>query len=284
MLMERKPLVRHQLILMLSLATLSFAVLMLSQPVSAQEVLTNDAVVKMVKAGLEENLIVDMIRTKPGKYSTAADDVIKLKQDGVTENEIAAMLAKGSAESPGAPAAGQPASAGAAPDVPCPAQYGAYYLDGNSWKAMSRVATEGVAGKPRPFGAKAVARFRDAAAPIAVGESPKFCLYGGAQFSRNIVIASVDVKGDHREIQMARAGITGTTSGIPDKKIQAIELKQVSDYAVEYLAQEPSGSRSIHDLPDGPGQSGLRFRRQGQRGTLKRPRTRPTPDGLTPAF
>lgn len=41
-------------------------VFVLGQPALAQEVLTNDAVVKTVKAGLEESLIVDMIRSKPG--------------------------------------------------------------------------------------------------------------------------------------------------------------------------------------------------------------------------
>jgi hypothetical protein len=78
----------------------------LNSQANAQEVLTNDSVTRMVKAGLGESLIVDMIRTKPGKYSTTADDVIKLKRDGVSENEIAAMIGKGAA-SPGAPSGEQ---------------------------------------------------------------------------------------------------------------------------------------------------------------------------------
>jgi len=244
-------------------ALLVSGTLMMAQQAPTQEVLTNDSVVKMVKAGLGESLIVDMIRTKPGKYSTTTDDVVKLKQEGVSENEIAAMVARGSTESPTAPPASQPApessSSNTSSEPPCPAKYGAYYFDGSAWKEMSQVASGDIAGKARPFGAKAVARFRDAAAPIAVGESPKFCLYGGTQFSRNIVIAAVDVKGDHREIQMAHAGLTGSTSGIPDKKLQPIEVKQVSDYAVELWPKSPLAPGQYMIFPMGRGAIGYDF-------------------------
>ena len=60
----------------------------------AQEVLTNDSVVKMVKGGLGEELILTMIRNQPGKYSTGADDLVKLKQQGVSDKVILAMVNK----------------------------------------------------------------------------------------------------------------------------------------------------------------------------------------------
>ncbi len=63
-----------------------------------QEVLNNDSVVKMVHAGLGESLIVTMIRNEPGKYSVTPDEVIRLKQEGVSEKILSAMVTKSNAE------------------------------------------------------------------------------------------------------------------------------------------------------------------------------------------
>src|SRR5438128_2170157 len=52
---------------------------------SAQEILTNDSIVKMVKGGLGDDLILTVIQKQPGKYSLSPDDLLKLKQQGVSE-------------------------------------------------------------------------------------------------------------------------------------------------------------------------------------------------------
>ena len=72
-----------------------------------QQPLTNDSVLKMVQAGLGEDLIVTAVRTQPGKYSLGADELIRLKQAGVSEKILAAMLAKsgGASAPPSLPAA-----------------------------------------------------------------------------------------------------------------------------------------------------------------------------------
>lgn len=71
----------------------------------AQEVLTNDAILKMVKGGLGEDLIVTMIQSQPGKYSTTPDYLLKLKQQRVSDKVLNAMVTKGPAQAaPVAPA------------------------------------------------------------------------------------------------------------------------------------------------------------------------------------
>lgn len=72
----------------------------------AQQALDNDAVLRLVKAGLSEDVIVGMVNTQPGKYSTATDDVIALKSSGVSDKIIAAMVNKGAASNPGSIPAG----------------------------------------------------------------------------------------------------------------------------------------------------------------------------------
>jgi hypothetical protein len=62
-------------------------------PGLAQEMLTNDAIVKMVKSGLPENVIVQKIRVSQKKFDTSADALIKLKGAGVPDKVIEAMMA-----------------------------------------------------------------------------------------------------------------------------------------------------------------------------------------------
>ena len=66
----------------------------------AQEPLTNDSIIKMVKGGLGEDLILTMIRNQPGRYSLTPDDLVKLKQQGVSEKVLTAMVNQGSARAP----------------------------------------------------------------------------------------------------------------------------------------------------------------------------------------
>jgi hypothetical protein len=98
----------------------------------AQETLSNDAVAKMVKAGLGEEIILSMIATQPGKYSTGAEAVVALKQNGVPDKVIAAMVVKASNAAGTASASSAPAAA-AAPV----SEVGVYIKKGESWAEVN---------------------------------------------------------------------------------------------------------------------------------------------------
>jgi hypothetical protein len=72
----------------------------------AQEVLTNESIVSMVKAGLPEGVIVQKIRSASRKFDTSTDGLIKLKRAGVPDKVIEAMVSE-----PGAAPAAAAASA-----------------------------------------------------------------------------------------------------------------------------------------------------------------------------
>lgn len=79
----------------------------------AQQSMSNDSVIKMVKAGLSDDVVVSTINASPGQYMTTPDALIALKQAGVDDRVIAAVIAKASS-APLAPAdvdAGAPAQA-----------------------------------------------------------------------------------------------------------------------------------------------------------------------------
>ena len=74
---------------------------------------------------------------------------------------------------------------------------------------------------------------------MTLGPNPRFCLRLGPGYNLNtIVVASLDVKGDDREIESLVRG----DSWIPEKHVRPIETKRVSDSVVEITPSKPLAS------------------------------------------
>jgi hypothetical protein len=73
-----------------------------------QQAITNDSVVQMTKAGLGDALIIQSINATPSNFSTSTSDLIALKQAGVSERVIGAMVAKNAAPPPIKPPSSMP--------------------------------------------------------------------------------------------------------------------------------------------------------------------------------
>ena len=58
----------------------------------AQEPLNNDSVIKLVKSGLSEDHIANIVETQPGNYSLGTEEIGALRKAGVSDRIIAAML------------------------------------------------------------------------------------------------------------------------------------------------------------------------------------------------
>jgi hypothetical protein len=78
----------------------------------AQEVLTNDSVIQMLKAGLPEGVVISKIKSTASKFDLKTDSLVNLKKAGVSDKVLEAMMAAGS---------GGPATAAATPAPPAPA-------------------------------------------------------------------------------------------------------------------------------------------------------------------
>lgn len=128
---------------------LTFLFLLLCPAFFAQESLNNDTVIKMIKAGLSEDLIVTTINSSPGEYDTSANALIALKKAGAADKVVAAMILKATGttapaqpattSAPGSATASSPAvvlAPGALPDGVD--TVGVYYLDnsGNHWQEV----------------------------------------------------------------------------------------------------------------------------------------------------
>jgi hypothetical protein len=69
-------------------------------PLVAQQMLDNASVVKLVKAGLSDDLIVSTINASPGTYDTSTNGVIALKSAGASDKVVTAILLKASGSGP----------------------------------------------------------------------------------------------------------------------------------------------------------------------------------------
>jgi len=119
---------------------LALAFLALCPFLVAQQSLNNDAIIKLAKAGLSDDLIVSTIGAQPGTYDTSPDGLIALKAAGVSDKVVAAVVAKAAAPPP-APApppvltappttAPTPAPAPQAPEPPSPPPPPFHSVDG----------------------------------------------------------------------------------------------------------------------------------------------------------
>jgi hypothetical protein len=116
----------------------------------AQQALNNESVLKLVKAGMGDDLIVNMINSQPGNFALAADDLVALKAGGASDKVIGAMLLKSAGGAP-APAKSQASAAGPVNEI------GVYYKKGDAWidlepevvnfktgGVLKSIATEGI--------------------------------------------------------------------------------------------------------------------------------------------
>src|ERR1700722_2649195 len=54
----------------------------------------NGSVIKMVKAGISDDLIISTIEASPGDYDTSADGLIALKTAGASDKVVSAIVKK----------------------------------------------------------------------------------------------------------------------------------------------------------------------------------------------
>jgi hypothetical protein len=114
---------------------LAFVLMAICPLLVAQQSLNNDAVIKLVKAGLSDDLIVSTINAQPGTYDTSTDGLIALKTAGASDKVVSAIVMKASGAA--IPAASPQPVATASTLPPGIDDIGVYYKDKNgAWTSL----------------------------------------------------------------------------------------------------------------------------------------------------
>jgi hypothetical protein len=241
--------------IIMGLALLSICVV-----AAAQQSLNNDAIIKLVKAGLSDDLIVSTISSQTGAYDTSTDGIIALKTAGVSDKVIAAIVAKASAP----PSAATPTAAAANdPNDPnSPHDPGIYLMtttrDGKVKMVLieragsGREKTANVWGSAFTYGiakAKMKAEIPGPRAAVRTEEkAPVFYMYfpptgnlGAADTISSptqFALLLLEDKKDHRETTVAKMGLGSASVGNDDKKTIKFGAEKIHSYAYKVVPNE----------------------------------------------
>lgn len=123
---------------------ITMSVLLWTCSIGAQEVLTNDAVITMKKAGLSDGVIIAKIKSSQSKFDVSTQALVQLKRAGLSDDVLEAMVGH---SGPGGPVSSLPAAGGGdptlvnAPGMP-QAREGVYHLRGDQYiELMAAVAS-----------------------------------------------------------------------------------------------------------------------------------------------
>jgi hypothetical protein len=229
---------------------LLFVLLLICPALVAQQALNNDAVIKLVKAGLSDDLIVSTINASPAAYDTSTDGLIALKAGGVSDKVVGAILARNAgASAPAIAPAASTAAAGTNPDDPnAPHEAGIYFYTANAIgpkmtelepSAYSQGKTGGMLASAMTYGiakakTKAVLRgahanarvtdpqtvfyfyFEQQAAGLSQASSPFF---GGTSTPNEYTLLKFDVKGETRETVIGKFNAYGSSGGTDENAV-----------------------------------------------------------------
>jgi hypothetical protein len=235
---------RFKMLLVATLAVCS-AICMAPQTLNAQQTMNNDAVIKLVKAGLSEDLIISTINSQPGNYDTSTDGLIALKKAGISDKVVGAIVTKGTAPiaapvervaNPGY--ATQTAAASNPNDPNIPHDPGIYmytkgpngleltmlessvYSQGKTGGFLTSAMTYGIAKikmKAVIQGSHSNIHTSDSGATFYFYFEDTGSSFGGSTTPNEYVLLKFDEKGNSREVQTGSMNAFGTSMGTDNK-------------------------------------------------------------------
>ncbi len=240
----------------------------------AQQALDNDSVIKLVKAGLSDDLIVSTITASPGTYNTSADGLIALKSAGVSDKVVAAIVTKAAAPPPAPVLAAivpPPPPAPPNPDDPAAPHDAGIYIYSDKAPAGSKMVmlepsvysqgkTGGLFATAMTYGiakanVKAVIRnahsnvrvidpdavfyffFEQTNAGLSDAQRP----FGGTSTPNEYTLLRFDVKKDTRETTTGKFNAYGGTSGTDDKNMAAFTYTKLRPGVYKVTMSAPLG-------------------------------------------
>lgn len=202
--------------------------------------LSNEDIIKMTKAELPEEVIVKTIQTNENRFDLSPDGLIALKAAKVPDNIIKAMtgnpVRKPSPAQPASPKASNENNPFLTAGNDSSANYGSIVMVDNGKRVELQASRQEMRSSnpmdPRNmFGMKVNTTLPGNHSRIRTTNlTPtfEFSLPTNEKPDDMVVLAKLDVKGDRRELEAARAsGLTGVKTGIPAKKLIPVSYEVI---------------------------------------------------------
>jgi hypothetical protein len=215
-----------------------------------QELLTNDEVISLSKAGLSSSIIIDKIRNSKSNFDLTTDGLIKLKQAGISDDIVSAMLtAKHGAATTGPSNSGAqgftPGKAAGDPNDPAASHtYGIYLFEEKDGGRKMTQMTPNVSAQNRTGGmftssltygigkVKIKANLPGRNAKLQIEDTkPVFYFYldvtsGGLNTSSGVpstpnefTLVRFNQRSDNREVTIGKANAFGAKGGLSDEYV-----------------------------------------------------------------
>lgn len=220
----------------------------------AQETMTNDEVISLTKAGLAGSIIIGKINSSATNFDMSTDALIKLKQAGVSDEVVGAMLAAKSGKPVGGGSAAM-ASNGDPNDPMTKRGFGVYlYQEIDGKKKMTQLQPS-MSGQNRTGGA-----FTASITPFGLGKvktktnlpgrnatlqiqetNPVFYFYldassGGLNTSSGIpsspnefTLVRFNQRSDNREVTIAKSNSWGGKGGLSDEYVVGLKSEDLGN-------------------------------------------------------
>jgi hypothetical protein len=221
--------------------------------VAQEEVMTNDEVISLSKAGLSPGIIIGKIRSDKTSFDMSTDALIKLKQAGVPDEIVAAMLEAKNRKSSAAAAPG-PSASGDPNDPMAKHTYGIYLFEERAGeRKMTRLApnvsaqnrTGGTFTSAMTYGiskvkVKSNLPGRNAALQIK-DTQPVFYFYldetsGGLNTASGVpstpnefAMIRFNQRSDNREVTIGKANAFGGKGGLSDEYVVQFNVEDLGN-------------------------------------------------------
>ena len=224
----------------------------------AQTALDNDAIIKMVRAGLGDDVIVSMISSQPGNYTVTPDAIIQLKNARVSERVINTMIAKqsGTLAPPAPTPVAAPAAAPAAPPVD---EVGVYYKDkdGHWVEMLPEIVNFKTGGFLKSLGSDGIVKgdvnghIAGKTAKIALNTPLDFLIYmqDGVEITEYQLLR-LHITNDGREFRSVTGGVVHSSGGAQRDSVD-FEGKKIAPHMYEILLGPDVKSDEYGFLPPG---------------------------------
>ncbi|RPI25071.1 MAG: hypothetical protein EHM61_15355 [Acidobacteria bacterium] len=269
---------------LLAVFSASLALLFFFGPTAAlaqgtEEVLTNDKVLGLMKAGLEPDLVMLKIQQSKTNFNLSSDELIRLRKEGLPTEVLKCMMDPSNcaqkAATPGNPnplATTTPASTTpAAAAAPAPKEQGAYWIpdNGDPQKMTLRTIAQGKVGgrlgsvltvgiksaknKAYLLGPTSKLLIRDRQPTFRVTIPPDASI-------DDYVIVQMDAKEDRREVEIgSKGGIVGSKQGLRFELIQQTDSVELEPGVFKITPRAPmkAGEYIIYILGSADADKGI---------------------------